>query len=255
MNQKRQHPASFAVLSLLLCGAFVVVFCIAGTIGRRFFAASAHESVSAARPSRNESRLGLRPDRVGTESQPTTKCVPDAQTPTVCTTESKPPMGDQAAPANPQTDSPPPDEVAPAVDVESNANQEDASQNPEPPREPVDEIRRLLIGTWEDDYQGKRTMTLSADGTGTMVVELSGISGAVFGSRLTFQMEWSLEDDRLTKRTIGGDPEGKVKTILAMMGDRAEERIIELTERRLLVEDLGMQQQFDWRRVNPDAQR
>ena len=35
-------------------------------------------------------------------------------------------------------------------------------------------FRRMVLGTWEDEYQGKRTMTLKEDGTGTMIVELSG---------------------------------------------------------------------------------
>ncbi len=34
--------------------------------------------------------------------------------------------------------------------------------------------RRKLLGVWQDHYQGKRTMTLNEDGTGTMLVELSG---------------------------------------------------------------------------------
>ncbi len=116
------------------------------------------------------------------------------------------------------------------------------AESPEP-----GQLQHLIPGTWEDDYQGKRTMTLRPDGTGTMVVELKGWNAKLFAARLTFEMEWSLDGDRLNKRTIGGEPAGKVRAVLAMMGDRVEEQIIELTDQRLLVSD--GERQYDWRRV------
>lgn len=109
--------------------------------------------------------------------------------------------------------------------------------------------RALVIGTWEDDYQGHRTMTLHEDGTGTMVVELQGLQARLFASRLDFRMEWSLEAGRLKKRTVGGEPEGRVNMILKMMGDRVDEPILELTEDRLLLQDQDGETRYDWRRV------
>ncbi len=109
--------------------------------------------------------------------------------------------------------------------------------------------RRLVIGTWEDDYQGKRTMTLKDDGTGTMIVDLKGVKAALFASRLTFNMKWSVEKGRLKKRTIGGTPSGRVQMILKMMGDRVDEPILELTEKRLLLLDKDGKTKYDWRRV------
>lgn len=111
-----------------------------------------------------------------------------------------------------------------------------------------DESHHPIHGTWQDEYQGKRTMTLRPDGTGTMVVELKGLNATLFASQLTFEMVWSIEGDRLNKRTIGGEPKGKVRAVLAMMGDEVEEEIIELTDERLLVSD--GKQQFDWSRVS-----
>ena len=90
------------------------------------------------------------------------------------------------------------------------------------------------MGTWRDEYQGKRTMTLRDDGTGVMVVELEGLR-AVFASRLRFDMEWSVRDGRLKKRTVGGEPARRVQAILKAMGDRVDEPILELTEKRLLL--------------------
>ncbi len=111
------------------------------------------------------------------------------------------------------------------------------------------QLRRLVVGTWQDDYQGKRTMTLKQDGTGTMIVDLKGVKAALFASRLTFNMKWSVEKGRLKKRTIGGTPSGRVQMILKMMGDRVDEPILELTKKRLLLLDKDGETKYDWRRV------
>ena len=109
--------------------------------------------------------------------------------------------------------------------------------------------RNLVLGTWQDEYQGKRTMTLNEDGTGTMVVELSGWRAAMSASRLTFNMKWSVENGHLKKQTISGEPEAQVKMILSMMGDHVDEPILELTEDRLLLLDKDGKTKYDWKRV------
>lgn len=117
---------------------------------------------------------------------------------------------------------------------------------------PADEAcRKLVVGTWRDHYRGTRTMTVRADGTATMVVELTGVKAALYASRLRFDMNWSLANGRLKKQTTGGDPPGRVKLILKMMGDRVDEPILELTPERLLLLDGDGKQKYDWKRV-PD---
>jgi hypothetical protein len=114
-------------------------------------------------------------------------------------------------------------------------------------------FRRLVVGTWEDDYEGKRTMTLQEDGTGTMVVELDGLKAAIFAPRLQFEMVWSVENGRLKKQTLKGEPEVQVQLILKTMGDRVDEQILELTAKRLLLLDRNGQTKYDWRRVREIA--
>ncbi len=46
--------------------------------------------------------------------------------------------------------------------------------NDEPVEDDDARFRRLVVGTWEDDYEGKRTMVIAEDGSATMVVELDG---------------------------------------------------------------------------------
>ena len=86
------------------------------------------------------------------------------------------------------------------------------------------------------------------DGTGTMLVELSGLN-AIFASKLKFNMVWSVENGRLKKRTIDGEPAGRVRMILSTMGDRVDEPILELSETRLLLLDADGETKYDWQRV------
>lgn len=111
-----------------------------------------------------------------------------------------------------------------------------------------EELRAKVVGTWQDEYQGKRTMTLRSDGTGAMVVELSGLKAALVAPRLTFHMQWSIAQGRLKKRSLGGEPAVQVNMILKTLGDTVEEEILEVTEDRLLLLDPDGKTQYDWRR-------
>ncbi|MCU0983027.1 MAG: hypothetical protein MUF25_28030 [Pirellulaceae bacterium] len=100
-----------------------------------------------------------------------------------------------------------------------------------------EQSRRLVVGTWQDEYQGKRTMALLDDGTGRMVVELDGLKAKLFAKRLEFDMVWSVDKGRLKKRTLKGEPAVTVQLILKTMGDQVDEPILELTQDRLLLLD------------------
>ena len=115
--------------------------------------------------------------------------------------------------------------------------------------DPDERFRRLVVGTWEDNHEGKRTMTLKEDGTGTMLVELSGLKATLFADRLRFDMNWAVENGRVKEQTIGGEPARTVQAILKLMGDRVDELILELTQDRLLLLDKDGKTKYDWRRV------
>lgn len=112
-----------------------------------------------------------------------------------------------------------------------------------------EQLRSLAVGVWQDEYQGKRTLTLREDGTGTMVVELSGMKAALVAPRLQFEMEWSIAEGRMKKRSLGGEPAGKVSMILKTMGDTVDESILELTQDHLLLLDGDGKTRYDWNRV------
>ena len=62
-------------------------------------------------------------------------------------------------------------------------------------------------------------------------------------------MTWSVEEGRLKKHTVGGEPAQKVQWILKTMGDRVDEPILELTADRLQLLDGDGKTKYDWRRV------
>lgn len=122
--------------------------------------------------------------------------------------------------------------------------------------DPAAEQKRLLLGVWEDDYKGKRVLTIRDDGTATMVVEPSGLGALLFAAKLTFEEAWTLDDDHLTMKVTGGEPSTRVNLILKTMGDSTTQRILELTESRLRLLDEDGETEYDWRRVeSPDAER
>lgn len=117
---------------------------------------------------------------------------------------------------------------------------------------PEDKTRRQLVGTWHDEYKGKRTMTLNADGTGVMDVELSGAQAFLMAPKLRFDMKWSLKDKTLTKITVSGEPADKVNLILKTMGNTSDETIQEVNEQHLLTLDKDGKTKYDWKRVKTD---
>lgn len=126
----------------------------------------------------------------------------------------------------------------------------------QPPRSEVsqdEEQRRRILGVWQDEYQGKRTKTLRADGSGTMIVELSGVAATLVAPKLTFEMEWLLADGRITMRSLRGEPAAKVEMILKAMGDQATYQILELTDDRLLLLDADGKTKYDWRRAEAQS--
>lgn len=119
------------------------------------------------------------------------------------------------------------------------------------PETETDRTRRKLLGVWQDHYKGTRTMTLKEDGTGTILVELTGLQATLFASKMRFDMRWVLDGKILKKESIGGEPEDKVKLILNTMGTVAKDTIQELTEDRLLLLDADGKTQYEWKRIEP----
>ena len=107
--------------------------------------------------------------------------------------------------------------------------------------------RELIVGTWHDEYKGKRTLFIRPDGTATMIVEPDGLN-AIFAQRLVFEEEWEIKNIEFRLKAIGGEPKSKVNLILETMGRVSRHKILELSENRLHLLDSDGQTEYDWKR-------
>jgi hypothetical protein len=136
-----------------------------------------------------------------------------------------------------------------SVPENSSSKQLDDSLETNEPPDPDERLKQQLVGVWTDNYRGKRTMTLRDDGTGEMDVELEGATAMLFAEHLHFDMVWRIEEGKLIKESIGGQPAEKVNLILKTMGRRAEETVLEVTKERLRTRESDRTTVYDWQRV------
>lgn len=127
------------------------------------------------------------------------------------------------------------------------------SQEPAEPSE-ADILRAKLIGTWQDDYMAKRTLTLRPDGTATMHCELIG-PHRLFAHELRFEHSWTLDRDQFELRVIGGEPKAKIDFVVTLKGERMRQTILEVTSDRLHVYDETEATEFHWRRAPAAIER
>ncbi|MDG2389973.1 MAG: hypothetical protein P8M30_11695 [Planctomycetaceae bacterium] len=105
-------------------------------------------------------------------------------------------------------------------------------------QESTDEkYRKLIVGDWEMDRDGKRSLTVHSDGTADMDIEVSSSWSFLFGKKLKFRIEWSIENGILTMITTGGEPKGKVDLITSMYGAERKQPIKLLDETTLQLPD------------------
>ncbi len=124
--------------------------------------------------------------------------------------------------------------TADGLTVESHLDSSDGGDEPAS-SDPDERQRRTITGKWHDEYHGKRHLTVRADGTGTMVVEPNGIGKKLFAARLTFEIEWTIADGRVTMKMLNGEPKSKVQLILKIYGQEADYTILELNDERMLL--------------------
>lgn len=115
------------------------------------------------------------------------------------------------------------------------------------------ELQQLVLGNWEDDYRGKRRMTLSADGTGTMWVEPPGIGKKLLAPLLEFNLTWHIADKKLHMHTLGGTPANKVRMVLRLYGDHQAQPIVSVTESMMHLLDEDGETEYHWRRATSDV--
>lgn len=108
--------------------------------------------------------------------------------------------------------------------------------------------RLRILGTWQDRYKGRRTMTLRDDGTATMVCELEGLNARLFTPVLDLELQWQLKDGVMTRVITGGEPADKVRFVVNLMGARSDETLLKLTDTELHLLDADGETEYHWTR-------
>jgi hypothetical protein len=111
------------------------------------------------------------------------------------------------------------------------------------------QVQDLVVGTWQDDYQGHRTLTVRPDGTATMIVEFDGWKARMFTPRLQIETTWTIDEGRFNRQTVGGAPRDKVEFVKKRVGDRASDTIVKVTAERMILVDQDGETRYEWRRV------
>ncbi len=115
-----------------------------------------------------------------------------------------------------------------------------------------DSVRRQLIGTWSDNYQAVRTLTIREDGSATMTCRLQGLH-RLFATQLVFEQKWHLDGDRLTFKTLRGEPQKKVDFVVKLKGDTFRQTLLSVTETELHVFDETEATEFHWQRAPSES--
>ncbi|MBS0204263.1 MAG: hypothetical protein JSS49_15275 [Planctomycetes bacterium] len=82
--------------------------------------------------------------------------------------------------------------------------------------------RSQLLGRWQDQFYGKRILTLNDDGTARMELELDFAGRLLYGKRLDFDMKWSLDGARVFIDIVDGKPTRQAKSLMDTWGSRYE---------------------------------
>jgi hypothetical protein len=135
------------------------------------------------------------------------------------TTESKPGTpGTVSADPVASTANPPVTKIPDAAADQATPAGVESSTELQPSLKHVDP--RQLVGTWQDSFFGTRTLTLNADGTAQMTLELDFAGRLLYGRRLDFDMQWSVEAGRVTIDILAGRPAKSAKSAMKTFGSR-----------------------------------
>ncbi len=106
-----------------------------------------------------------------------------------------------------------------------------------------------FIGAWRDDFYGKRIFHFSDDGTATMTIELDSVGQLIYGPKLTFFIDWTLENDILKLKMTGGEPKSALAAA-KLFGESSEQRIESLDANEMKLRSLDSNKLYTHRRVS-----
>ena len=108
---------------------------------------------------------------------------------------------------------------------------EAATQEPNQPAAHYD--CKQLVGCWRDSFCGQRTLTLKADGSATMHLQLDFAGRLLYGKTLEFDMRWSLDGSILSFEIQSGRPVEAARSAIKLWGEAFEYRLELVDDERL----------------------
>ncbi len=80
------------------------------------------------------------------------------------------------------------------------------------------EAIHLTNGAWSDFFHGLRTFRFESAGQGCMSLELSGVGAMLYGEKIEFDFDWTLNGSSLHLKMTGGRPSGTANTLCRLFG-------------------------------------
>ncbi len=159
----------------------------------------------------------------------------------------KPPSADAAPHGEHRTPQTPDHTAAPDMRTSGERSGTDDSATTDDQR-----LRKLIVGTWQQSYYGKRLLTVLPDGQAKMVIRPDSVWAFAFGQQIDLDMFWSIENGRIDYGYKGGTPEDKVALAAKTWGDRWDEKILELTDSRLVLLCSDGETRSEWERASTE---
>ena len=111
-----------------------------------------------------------------------------------------------------------------------------------------------LVGTYTRESHGTRTLIVRPDGTAVMTVDVSDAYRWMVGDRVTVQIAWTLDGDRLSLESVSGDPPGAFDTVSGLFGT-SRVRVVESADEAgmVFVDPDDATERYLWARVPGDG--
>jgi hypothetical protein len=110
--------------------------------------------------------------------------------------------------------------------------------------------RSQLVGTWKDSFFGTRTLTLNEDGTARMILDLDFAGRLMYGSRLDFDLTWSVEGATVSITILSGKPAKAANSAMKTWGSRYEYLLDCVEDHRIEMRDWDGSMSYILRRVS-----
>jgi hypothetical protein len=101
-----------------------------------------------------------------------------------------------------------------------------------------DDTRQQILGRWHDSFYGERVFEFFEDGTARMELKLDSVGSLLYGPKLTFFIDWTLENNTLTLKMTGGEPAGTARTVAKLFGETSQQQVISVNADEMQLKSL-----------------